>query len=134
METKKTTYSFLAYWVYAILAWLFVASIMIQFVLAGLAIFGDTAYWDKHATFVHMFQFIPFGMLLIGLIGKLNNGLRWWPFGLLAFIALQYWTAHMIFGQAAAALHPLFAALLFFFSVKVAIKASSIVLRDRWRV
>jgi hypothetical protein len=99
---------------------------MIQFVLSGLATFGDTSYWDKHVTFVHLFQYIPVVMLLIGLTGKLN-GLRWWPLGLLGFIALQYWTAHMIFGQAAAALHPLFAALLFFFSVKVAIKASRIV-------
>ncbi|MBD0382860.1 DUF6220 domain-containing protein [Paenibacillus sedimenti] len=134
METKKSTYSFLACWVYAVLAWLFVASIMIQFILAGLPIFGDTANWDQHATFVHMFQYIPVVMLLIGLIGKLKNGLRWWPLGLLAFIALQYWTAHMIFGQAAAALHPLIAALLFFFSIKVAKKASRIVLPDRRRV
>lgn len=113
-----------AHIIYTVLTWIFAACVVIQLLFAGLAMFTDSGFWEYHTNFVHAFEFILLIMAIVAFVGKVRHGLRWWPFGLFALIALQYLTAEMTLGPTAAALHPVIAAILFYGSVHVAIKAT----------
>lgn len=101
------------------LAWLFVACIVIQTGLAGLATFTDPTQWSKHTTFVHLFEMVPLLMLLFSFVGRLSKALRWQSAGLFALIFLQYLTANL---SGAGVLHPIIALFLFWLSLHVARK------------
>jgi hypothetical protein len=110
---------------YAILTWIFAACVAAQIALAGLATFTDSAYWRSHVQFVHLFEYLPLLTGIIALFGKIRGKLRWWPFGMLILIALQYATAEMALGRTVAALHPVIAALLFLISTNIAVKSTN---------
>ncbi|MCC3375432.1 DUF6220 domain-containing protein [Cohnella sp. REN36] len=124
MEQRNKSHRNYAHLIYSVLAWLFAACIVIQLFFAGLGMFTDSKFWEYHSNFVHFFEFILLLLVIIAFIGKLSHGLRWWPFGLFAMIALQYLTAEMTLGTTAAALHPVIATFLFYGSVNVAVRAT----------
>lgn len=110
----------LAGYLYVGLAWGFVACIVIQTFLAGLAVFTDASHWNNHKVFVHIFEFIPIVMLITAFIGKLPKVLRWQSLALFLLTYSQYFTANL---PQAGALHPVIALVLFWLSVKVAKQA-----------
>ncbi|HEU5138664.1 MAG TPA: DUF6220 domain-containing protein [Bacillales bacterium] len=113
--------------IYAFLAWVFVACVVVQVFLAGVATFGDATYWGKHMTFVHLFEFVPIVMFILSFIGRLRGGLRWWPFVLFGLIFLQYFTANIgkvVSTDFLAALHPVNALVIFWLAIVTALRAS----------
>ncbi len=97
---------------YAGLATVFLACVVGQVFLAGLAIFAAAADWRAHTLFVHVFELVPLIMLILAFVGRLPASLRWQAFGLFALIFLQYFTANIRFVEGAgvvAALHPVVA-------------------------
>ncbi len=103
--------------IYAGLAWVFVASVVVQTLLAGMALFNDPLHWEKHIVFVRIFEFIPFVMLICAFIGRLPASMKWMSFALYGLIFVQYATANV---PAVGALHPVIALSLIVLSLHVA--------------
>ncbi|MEW9702217.1 SDR family oxidoreductase [Paenibacillus sp. SI8] len=59
--------------IYNILAWLFLACIVVQVFIAGMAIFADPVNWSAHKTFVKIFVLIPLIMYLLTFVGRINR-------------------------------------------------------------
>ena len=101
--------------IYFIMLSLFFISIIIQFFLAGLAVFVNPENWMKHIMFVHLFGFnIPLFLLLFAYVGKFPKRAYWSIFGMIIGVFSMYYTAnaasiHSWIG----ALHPVIAVLLF---------------------
>lgn len=109
---------------YIVLAWAFVACVVVQVFLAGMGVFMSPIYFQTHTRFVHLFEWIPVLMLIASFPGRLSAGLRWMTVGLWGLIALQYATAdfrHLGLGLARviSSLHPVTALGLFWASVAV---------------
>ncbi|WP_436343902.1 DUF6220 domain-containing protein [Natronorubrum sp. FCH18a] len=107
---------------YCGLAGLFAACVLVQTYIAGMAIFVDPENWTLHASFVHLFEVVPFLMVFVAFLGRLSWPLRLLPVGLFALISAQYATAH-VFGSLTAAIHPVVAVVIFWLAV-VATKRS----------
>lgn len=109
--------------VFILLAWGLVACIVLQTFIAGMALFNDPKHWSNHVTFVHIFEFIPFLMIIFAFTGRLPRGTGWLSFALFALIYSQYFTANL---PAAGAFHPVMALALIVLSLYVARRASSL--------
>ena len=103
--------------VFMILAWGLALCILVQTLIAGLAIFTHASYWASHRIFVHIFGYLPILMLVFAFACRLPHSLRWHCVGLYALIYVQYFTANF---PNAGALHPVIALLLFWHSLVVA--------------
>lgn len=113
---------------YLFLGWLFVACVVVQVFLAGMGTFVSPIHFANHATFVHIFEYLPLIMLALAFAGQLSTRLRWMTAGLFALIAVQYATAnarHHDFGFAnfIASLHPVTALALFWASIVTLLRA-----------
>lgn len=103
---------------YRFLAWVFLACIVVQIVLAGMALFGDPSGWRTHASFVNWFAWVPLAMFLLTFAGGIKGLDRYLSLALLLLVILQFMTVHLFASVIAiAALHPLLAMLLFWGSV-----------------
>ncbi|WP_274361757.1 DUF6220 domain-containing protein [Paenibacillus thermotolerans] len=92
------------------LAWILLACIVVQTLLAGMAVFSDPLKWRQHISFVHLFEFVPIVMLILAFTGRLPKRLIGESAGLFVLIFVQYFTANF---PAAGAVHPVIALLLF---------------------
>ncbi|MFK7691240.1 DUF6220 domain-containing protein [Paenibacillus sp. HJGM_3] len=101
-------------------ACLFVICITTQILIAGMAVFTDSSYWQNHIVFVRVFELFPIVMLILSFTGKLPNFLRWMSVVILILIFAQYFTANF---EGAGAAHPVIAAILFWVSIVVAVHA-----------
>ena len=79
---------------YAALAWLFVACVVCQVFLAGMAIFVDPLNWVRHVGFVHLFGELPLVMLLLAFAGRMpkKQGYYLGPVVLFMLVAVAYAT------------------------------------------
>ncbi|MFO7271339.1 DUF6220 domain-containing protein [Sphaerobacter thermophilus] len=108
---------------FRILAWLFVGCVLVQVLIAGLAIFDTPLRWSWHENFVHFFEYLPLILLVLAFTGRMPHRVRWLSFGAFALIGLQYafigmardWNMPVI-----AALHPVNALLIFWVAVFLA--------------
>ncbi|WP_029192191.1 DUF6220 domain-containing protein [Paenibacillus harenae] len=107
---------------FLIFAWLFVACIIVQTFIAGMALFSDSSAWKMHATFVHLFEYLPVLMLICSFAGQVPVRLRWLSGALFVLIFAQYFTANV---PGAGAVHPVLALLMFWLSIYVARKGGT---------
>ncbi len=105
------------------LAWLYVASLLIQVFLAGLAVFQDPATFAVH---------VDFGRIVVGLLSLLLPIVAWLgrlplvrlSAGVLLFYLFQTGLPEVRASYpVVAALHPVFALVLFWLAVRLAAKA-----------
>ena len=106
--------------IFTALAWLFTACVVVQTLLAGMALFNDPVHWQKHVVFVRIFEFIPFLMLIAAFVGRMPAALKWMSFALYAIVFAQYTTANV---PAVGALHPVMALGLIVLSLHIARRA-----------
>lgn len=97
-------------YIYLTLAWVFVACVVYQVFLAGMAVFVDSLNWGAHTSFIHAFEFVPLPMLLFVFLGRLPVAARWLTGLLIVLIFAQYATANI--GGVAGAFHPVNALLI----------------------
>ncbi|WP_409346736.1 DUF6220 domain-containing protein [Paenibacillus sp. MBLB4367] len=104
--------------IFKILAWIFLACIVAQVFIAGMATFSDAASWSVHKSFVKMFALVPLIMFLLTFIVGIKGLKRWISLGLFVLVVFQFLTIQ-VFSSAnvIAALHPVIALLLFWGSV-----------------
>jgi plastocyanin len=76
--------------VFALLAWLFLISVVLQVLFAGMGVLVDSRYWDWHRTLGSTISLPPLVMLVAGLVGRLPG--RMVALSLLAYVlvASQY--------------------------------------------
>jgi len=127
MDEKKKKSIRLWRRVFALLAWLMVACIVAQTLLAGMAIFNDPKHWDSHVVFVHLFEVVPLLMILFAYLGRLPKGTGWLCLALFGLIFLQYLTANL---KGAGAFHPVMALVLIVLALYVARRAKSPTAQD----
>lgn len=109
---------------FAVLAGGFAVCLVVQVLLAGLAVFADPRYWTHHVRFVHVFELLPIAMALIALAGRLPRHLAWQSAGLFGLVFLMYFTANMrSVAPFVAALHPVLAVVLVLVATEVARQA-----------
>ncbi|GGH79646.1 putative membrane protein [Pullulanibacillus pueri] len=102
-------------------AWLMLICVIIQVLLAGIALFVQIGKWDYHESFIHYFTLVPLLMLFLSLLAKVPKGIKWHCLGLFLMIMLQYITVSL--SDAApylTALHPVLALVLFWESLVIA--------------
>lgn len=106
---------------FLVLAAVFVACVVVQILLAGLAVFSHPLYWARHVGFVHVFELLPLAMLLVAVVGGLPRRLAWLSAGLLGLIFLMYFSANLrAIVPVVAAFHPVLAMVLFMAATQVA--------------
>jgi hypothetical protein len=103
---------------YTVLAWLFVACLAVQMLLAGLAVFDGASYWQPHRAFVHLFEYLPIVLLILAITARLRPWMIWLTLVEILQIALQYALVNL--GNIAAAFHPLNGTVLFVVAIALA--------------
>jgi hypothetical protein len=106
---------------YVVVAWLFVACVMVQVFLAGLGVFAGGENFNLHRDFGYLFGWLTLILLVLALAGRL--GRRWILLSalLLVLFALQsVVVALREVAPAAAALHPDNALVIFYVALVVA--------------
>ncbi|NBD27544.1 DUF6220 domain-containing protein [Paenibacillus glycinis] len=107
-----------------LLALLFAACIVIQVYLAGMAVLVNAKHWRDHASFIHVFEFVPVGVFVLTFFGRVRGLVRWFSLASYLLVMLQYMTAHI--GADApyvSALHPVIAIAMFWMAVVTARRA-----------
>jgi len=72
-----------------VVAWLFVAGVVVQVFLAGLGVFDDPRTFITHATWGYMLEGLPILMLVLAAIGRLGRRQVLFAIGLFAMFLLQ---------------------------------------------
>jgi len=105
--------------IFKILAWVFLACIVVQVFIAGLATFSDPSHWVMHRSFVQIFALAPLLMFLLTFVSGIKGTKRWVSLGLFVLVVFQFLSID-VFSSAGviAALHPVVAMLLFWGSIK----------------
>ncbi|NNU84897.1 hypothetical protein ETC05_14050 [Geobacillus sp. BMUD] len=116
-ERYRNKMMYLSRWMFMILAWGLVVSVVVQTFWAGMAIFKNPVYWKNHMMFVHFFEIVPILMLIVAFTGRLPKKLCWQSAGLLGLLFMQYFTANL---KSVGAFHPVIALGLFWLSWNVA--------------
>lgn len=119
-ESGRRRYSRIAF---TALAWLLVVCVLVQVFLAGLIVFESGDYIEDHQTFVHVFEFVPWIMLLVVFIGGLGRTLAIHSFVLGLLIGLRYAFAEADNGNIGA-LHAVNALLIFWLAIATALRAT----------
>ena len=113
-----------ARYAHAVLAFAFLACIVVQVFFAGVGIFG--ANWSFHTYFVPLFELMLPPTFVLALVGRLPLVLKLAPVGLWMLVTVQYALANADVPDAVAALHPANGLLIFWISLEVA--------RRSWRI
>jgi hypothetical protein len=93
---------------YAVVAWLFVACVVVQVFLAGLGVFDRAGDFRVHVQFGYLFGWLTLALLIVALAGRLGRGLIAMALVLLVLFALQSLFVAVRGGVPfVAALHPL---------------------------
>ncbi len=113
---------------YVVLAWLFALCILIQVFLAGLSIFSSATYWRSHISFAHLFEYLPFFLFLLALLGRLPRAITLLSLLLVVQFALQYAfieSAGSLGIAVLAAFHPVNPIIMFWIALYIARRASA---------
>lgn len=99
---------------YFIVAVVFVGIVALQILLAGLSLFWRSTVWETHVGFGHLAPLAPFVLLILALVGHLPGRLRTWSAVLFAATLVQSELFVLVreVSGAAAAYHPLLAAVI----------------------
>ena len=71
------------------LAWLFVACLVVQFFLAGLAVFAGASNWELHRSWAFTFGYLLPVLLIASLVGRMPRGAWGATLLLMALFTLQ---------------------------------------------
>ena len=114
---------------YLVVAWAFVAAILVQVFFAGLGIFTQTSYWVVHRDFGYWIGILPFAMLILAPLGRLPR--RAIIFGAVLFVLYFLQTTLPVIRDPPfiAAFHTVVALLLFGLAAMTAVRAHAFVPR-----
>lgn len=113
--------------------WLLLVAVLVQFLLAGMGIFGDASFFFWHASVnAAVVFFLPLLLVLVGLLGRVPRRLLWLTAAISGLVVLQSILIapyRMALGEplrAIASLHVVNAILIFWIAIKVMEGASEL--------
>lgn len=116
---SKSVRGWLRTFVYG-LAWIFVLCIVMQVLLAGLALFMEPTHWSRHVDFARIFAILPLAMTVLAYCARLERRLVWRCVGLTAMMIFMFFTAAISARVSfLGAMHPVIALFLFWSGVKL---------------
>jgi len=101
---------------FAVLAWVYVAFLVVQVFLAGLGVFVNPRYFAAHRTLVHAFGWLDFLLLALAFVGRFPRTVKRLAITVVSLIGAQYLTIHLrgvLHSVVLGAFHPVSAAFLF---------------------
>lgn len=115
-------------WAYAALAWLFVAGVIYQVLLAGLFLFDPSSSSKAHIDVGYSLSLAPVLILAAGAVGRVGSKLLWWTGALLVLAFIQASLPSLRDGAPfVAALHPVNAMLIFWLALTIGLRAWALV-------
>ena len=110
------------------LVWLYLAGILVQTFLAGVAIFTPERDFDLHRYLGYLLHLAPIGLLIVAVVARVGREMIIWTVALLIVQGIQpllpMLRAEMPW---AAALHPVLALAVFWLGVTLGLKAWQLV-------
>ncbi len=110
--------------------WLFALCLAVQFFLAGMGVFAGASWFDAHAGFAFLFEFITIILLILSLLGRFPRAIPLYSLLLIGLFVLQYVFVELGRGLNVlfiAAFHPVNAVAIFWVTIYVARRAMRIV-------
>ncbi len=110
---------------YVALLWAFLASLLVQVFLAGMALFDATSDFGLHREFGYYIGLLPLLALIAGAIGRIGRPAIWWAIGLTVLGVVVQPSLPILRDDfpLVAALHPLGAVALVVLTLKLVIDA-----------
>ncbi len=106
------------------LVWLYLAGILVQTFLAGVAIFTPERDFELHTYFGYLLHLAPIGLLIVAVVARVGRELLTWTVALLLVQGIQP-LLPLLRGDFpwAAALHPVLALVVFWLALTIGLRA-----------
>jgi hypothetical protein len=110
--------------IYAALAWLFVAGLVVQVFLAGRGVFESPVEFETHRTWGFLLELFPIVLLIVGLVAGVGRRLAVFAIGAFVLFILQsVFVALRESSPILAALHPVNGFLILLIAIEIAREA-----------
>jgi hypothetical protein len=109
-----------ARWLFLLMIWGYVAALLVQVFLAGMALFGVEHNFELHRNLGYLIHLTPIPLIIVAAVAKVGSRLLWWTGALFVVQAIQP-LLPMLRGDLpwAAALHPVLALVIFWLGITI---------------
>lgn len=106
------------------LVWVYLAAIVWQTFLAGIALFSPGSDFETHRSIGYLLHLVPALLVVVAVVGRVGSRLIWWTVALLVVQGVQP-LLPMLRGDLpwAAALHPVLALVIFWLGASIGLQA-----------
>jgi len=113
-----------ARYLYLAMVWAYVAGILVQVFLVGLALFGTTRDFEPHIGLGWILHLVPILLLIVAAIARVGSRLIWWNVALLVVQFIQPVLPSLRSDvPLVSALHPVLALIIFLLAYTIGLKA-----------
>ena len=113
-----------ARYVYLAMVWIYVAGILLQVFLIGVALFGAHHDFEPHIALGWILHLVPILLLIVAAVARVGSRLLWWTTALLVVQFIQPILATLREDQPVlAAFHPVLALIIFWLAFTIGLKA-----------
>lgn len=117
-----------ARWLFLVMIWGYVAVVLFQVFLAGMALFGAERDFELHRNLGYLIHLTPIPLILVAVVAKVGQRLLLWTGALFVVQAIQPLLPMLREDLPwAAALHPVLAVVLFSLGVTIGLQAWQLV-------
>ena len=113
-----------ARWLFLAMVWLYLAGVLYQVFLAGIALFGPDRSFETHIGLGYLLHLVPILLIVVALVARVGSRLIQWTVALLVVQFIQP-LLPMARGDLpwAAALHPVLALVIFWLGITIGLRA-----------
>lgn len=109
-----------ARYLYLALVWVYLAAILFQVFLAGIALFGAEHDFEPHRGLGYLLHLVPILLVIVAVVAKVGAPLIWWTVALLVVQGVQPLLPMLRADLPwAAALHPVLALVIFWLGLTI---------------
>jgi hypothetical protein len=113
-----------ARWVYLALVWIYLAAILWQVFLAGIALFSAAPSFEAHRNLGYILHLVPVLLLIVAAVARVGRATILWNVALLVVQGVQPLLPSMRNDLPwAAALHPVLALIIFWLALTIGLRA-----------
>jgi Family of unknown function (DUF6220) len=113
-----------ARWVYLVLVWIYLAAILWQVFLAGIALFTTEPSFEAHRNLGYLLHLVPLLLLIVAAVARVGPTTILWNVGLLIVQGVQPLLPSVRNDLPwAAALHPVLALVIFWLALTIGVRA-----------
>jgi hypothetical protein len=113
-----------ARYLYLGMVWAYLAGILVQVFLVGVALFGTAHDFEPHIGLGWILHLVPILLLIVAAVARVGSRLIWWTVALLVVQFIQPILATLRNDQpVVAAFHPVLALIIFWLTFTIGLKA-----------